>query len=156
MPQATICPTHGLVLAPHQCSTTTKRQERTGPSRPELRTNHWHKARSSARHRDGNACTQCGSTHKLSVHHIGAANDHQLDNLTTLCDRCPVAYTATAKATITRSCQQCGSPFTDTTGRRGRPRRYCDEHSGSTAELERSRNRIGKQELAARPTPLRS
>ena len=60
-------------------------------SRPELDKYAWQKRRAAVRKRDGNHCVFCGSTHKLSVHHIVKAkhggSDHP-DNLVTLCGRC--------------------------------------------------------------------
>ena len=52
----------------------------------------WKKIRDVARRRDG-ACTRCGTTTDLTVHHIHSRRTHphlalDVDNLTTLCRSC--------------------------------------------------------------------
>jgi 5-methylcytosine-specific restriction endonuclease McrA len=60
-------------------------------SRPSLDKAAWQRTRAAVRRRDGNACTVCGATERLSVHHIVPArqggSDEQ-ENLVTLCRRC--------------------------------------------------------------------
>jgi hypothetical protein len=64
---------------------------RSGSSRPQLDRVAWQKTRRAVRLRDGNRCATCGTTQRLSVHHI---TPHRLggtdatDNLVTLCSRC--------------------------------------------------------------------
>ena len=54
-------------------------------SRPELNTSQWQRTRAAVRARDGHRCRVCGTTEKLSVHHIRpGAGDHP-SNLITLC-----------------------------------------------------------------------
>jgi 5-methylcytosine-specific restriction endonuclease McrA len=53
----------------------------------------WERARQVVLDRDGHCCQQCGSTHRLHVHHrepwqSGQADPHALDNLETLCASC--------------------------------------------------------------------
>jgi 5-methylcytosine-specific restriction endonuclease McrA len=52
----------------------------------------WQKARAAARQRDGNRCTNCGSTVSLEVHHIKSlaegGDEFALSNLRTLCRDC--------------------------------------------------------------------
>jgi 5-methylcytosine-specific restriction endonuclease McrA len=57
-------------------------------SRSSLDTYRWQKIRARVKARDGRACVVCGSTYRLSVHHIlkarfGGTDD--LSNLVTLC-----------------------------------------------------------------------
>jgi len=64
---------------------------RSGSSRPELNKSSWQKKRARVKARDGHACVRCGSTRKLSVHHIiparlGGSDDES--NLATVCSRC--------------------------------------------------------------------
>jgi 5-methylcytosine-specific restriction endonuclease McrA len=57
-------------------------------SRPSLDKAAWQRTRAAVRRRDGNACTACGATEGLSVHHIVPARQggsDELDNLVTLC-----------------------------------------------------------------------
>ena len=65
--------------------------------RPALNRYAWQKKRAQVRARDGNRCTRCGTTERLSVHHIVKARHggpDTLDNLTTLCPRCHAAADA--------------------------------------------------------------
>ena len=48
----------------------------------------WMQARSVAIQRDSEVCRECGSNHRLHVHHVGDTNNHELDNLETLCASC--------------------------------------------------------------------
>jgi 5-methylcytosine-specific restriction endonuclease McrA len=52
----------------------------------------WQQARAAARARDGNACTACGSTENLQVHHVeplaSGGDEFALSNLTTLFRDC--------------------------------------------------------------------
>ena len=48
----------------------------------------WRNARLAAIHRDGGKCCHCGSTSRLHVHHLGDPDNHELDNLRTLCASC--------------------------------------------------------------------
>jgi 5-methylcytosine-specific restriction endonuclease McrA len=52
----------------------------------------WKQARAAARQRDGERCTNCGSTYRLQVHHkvplSKGGERYALSNLTTLCDPC--------------------------------------------------------------------
>jgi hypothetical protein len=60
-------------------------------SRPALSKYAWQRLRARALQRDGNRCRHCGSTAKLSVHHLVRPQDggrDELSNLATLCDRC--------------------------------------------------------------------
>jgi 5-methylcytosine-specific restriction endonuclease McrA len=57
-------------------------------SRPSLDKAAWQQTRAAVRQRDGNACTVCGATERLSVHHIVPARQggsDEMENLTTLC-----------------------------------------------------------------------
>lgn len=61
---------------------------RSGASRPDLDTSRWQTVRAQVRRRDGNRCVICGTTERLSVHHVVKARDGGLDtpdNLVTLC-----------------------------------------------------------------------
>lgn len=61
---------------------------RSGASRPELDTGQWKRIRAAVRRRDGNACAVCGSSEKLSVHHVIPARlggSDEMDNLVTVC-----------------------------------------------------------------------
>ena len=60
---------------------------RSGASRPELNTAAWQRTRTLVRARDRNRCRICGTTEKLSVHHIRQGAGDSLDNLVTLCRR---------------------------------------------------------------------
>jgi HNH endonuclease len=60
-------------------------------SRPALGKYAWQRLRARALQRDGNRCRHCGSTAKLSVHHLVRPQDggrDELSNLATLCDHC--------------------------------------------------------------------
>lgn len=60
----------------------------SGASRPDLNKSRWQTLRAQVRRRDGNRCVVCGTTQRLSVHHVVAAVDggrDTLDNLVTLC-----------------------------------------------------------------------
>lgn len=48
------------------------------------------KARELAIARDRNRCVDCGKTGRLHVHHLGEPDNHDLDNLVTVCPRCHV------------------------------------------------------------------
>jgi 5-methylcytosine-specific restriction endonuclease McrA len=52
----------------------------------------WQQARAAARRRDGERCTNCGSSERLQVHHIvplaEGGEKFALSNLTTLCSDC--------------------------------------------------------------------
>ena len=61
---------------------------RKGPSRPELGTYRWQKLAKKIRARDNNQCRICGTTQRLSVHHIQRGGPDTYDNLITLCSRC--------------------------------------------------------------------
>lgn len=53
-----------------------------------MRGTEYRKQRELALYRDGNACTECGSTDNLECHHIqwlSKGGDHSLENLQTLC-----------------------------------------------------------------------
>lgn len=74
-----------------------RRRQRSGPSKPTYNTATWRAARELARRRDRNACIRCGSTHKLSVHHLvplRLGGTHNLANLATLCATCHAATDA--------------------------------------------------------------
>jgi HNH endonuclease len=61
---------------------------RNGSSRPELDTGQWKRVRAAVRRRDGGRCVVCGSTDRLSVHHVVPARlggGDGMDNLATLC-----------------------------------------------------------------------
>lgn len=57
-----------------------------------VRTAKWRRIAKQVRMRDGNACTRCGATERLSVHHSEPArfaeNPYDADNLVTLCLTC--------------------------------------------------------------------
>ena len=48
----------------------------------------WKHQRGLALERDGFRCRCCGSTKHLHVHHMGDPDNHELDNLETLCAPC--------------------------------------------------------------------
>ena len=48
----------------------------------------WKQARKAAIERDHGQCVQCGSRFRLHVHHLGDPDNHELDNLETLCISC--------------------------------------------------------------------
>jgi 5-methylcytosine-specific restriction endonuclease McrA len=57
----------------------------------------WNTFRAETLERDGNKCTQCGSSRSLEVHHIvpiHAGGTNSRENLTTLCHKCHVAIHA--------------------------------------------------------------
>ncbi len=67
----------------------------TGPNNPTYSADsvrrdawNWKNQRKLSLERDNYKCAQCGSTHRLHVHHLGDANDHVPDNLQTLCASC--------------------------------------------------------------------
>ncbi|NNC24224.1 HNH endonuclease [Salinisphaera sp. USBA-960] len=71
------------------------------PHRPgnwALRTSRWQAVRLQAKRRDGFKCTQCGSRHRLEVHHIKPVRTHpelafDVANTATLCASCHNAET---------------------------------------------------------------
>ena len=76
-----------------------RRRSATGGSakRPSLGRQHWKTLRARARERDGHRCQRCGSTDRLSVHHITPARlggADVIENLITLCSRCHAAADA--------------------------------------------------------------
>jgi hypothetical protein len=75
-------------------------------SRPALSKYAWQKLRARAKARDGNRCRHCGSTAKLSVHHLVRPQDggrDELSNLATLCDGCHrLTHKAMRRQGITR------------------------------------------------------
>jgi 5-methylcytosine-specific restriction endonuclease McrA len=86
---ASVCSSCGVLLPLGgwgRCSRCTLRQ-RSGSSRPELDRSAWQKLRRAARLRDGDRCVHCGSSERLSVHHV-VARSSALDDLVTLCSRC--------------------------------------------------------------------
>lgn len=48
----------------------------------------WASLRARTFARDGHMCVMCGSTERLECDHIGAHDEHSIDNLQTLCRRC--------------------------------------------------------------------
>lgn len=51
----------------------------------------WRRIRRLVRERDGNACSECGSRHRVSAHHVipwRVSHDDSLSNLVTLCGSC--------------------------------------------------------------------
>jgi hypothetical protein len=77
---------------PAQTASATSSPKRTDlASRPALSKYAWQRLRARALQRDGNRCRHCGSTAKLSVHHLVRPQDggrDELSNLAVLCDRC--------------------------------------------------------------------
>jgi 5-methylcytosine-specific restriction endonuclease McrA len=68
-----------------------KNKRRTAARRARL-TSRWQTVRAQAIRRDGNRCTNCGSTEKLEGHHIRplakGGSAYSLDNIITLCASC--------------------------------------------------------------------
>ena len=59
----------------------------------DFRGHDWQEVRTAALARDGNRCTECGSTQSLLVHHIVPwedSHDNSLSNLKTLCIGCHI------------------------------------------------------------------
>jgi 5-methylcytosine-specific restriction endonuclease McrA len=73
-------------------------------NRPELRTYKWQKRAALIRRRD-RVCRHCGSTQRLSVHHIirpcNGGTDHP-DNLVLLCGKCHAAQHGSTPTVTTR------------------------------------------------------
>ena len=60
-------------------------------SHPDLHWRPWQEVKREVHERDGNCCTECGSTEGLEAHHIepvAEGGTPRLQNLTTLCKRC--------------------------------------------------------------------
>jgi 5-methylcytosine-specific restriction endonuclease McrA len=86
---ARLCASCGVVLlagSRGRCARCA-RPQRSASSRPELDRSAWQKLRRAARLRDGNCCVACGSSERLSVHHLVPGSD-VLEDLVTLCSRC--------------------------------------------------------------------
>jgi 5-methylcytosine-specific restriction endonuclease McrA len=69
-------------------------------SRPALDKAAWQRTRKAVRRRDGEACRNCGSTARLSVHHLlpaalGGSDD--MSNLITLCGVCHPQFEQAAR-----------------------------------------------------------
>lgn len=67
----------------------------TGPANPNYKQGavgrdswNWKQQRSLTLARDNYHCVECGSDHRLHVHHLDNSNNHALDNLKTLCASC--------------------------------------------------------------------
>ena len=97
-----------------------RNQQRTQPhtnARRRLRnsiyqTTAWRKARKQAVTRD-QACTNCGNTTALSVHHIRSITEapdlaYDLDNLITLCQKCHATLENSKRAALARKRSQGG------------------------------------------------
>jgi 5-methylcytosine-specific restriction endonuclease McrA len=53
----------------------------------------WRTIRASIIQRNGGRCQTCGTTHNLTVHHIGERHDNRPEMLVTLCASCHRAET---------------------------------------------------------------
>jgi 5-methylcytosine-specific restriction endonuclease McrA len=76
------------------CGTLVRNHSRCPAHRPQRQHNGWQWAafRQRILQRDGHACTQCGSTNQLHVHHLVALNaggqEYDPDNCVSVCRAC--------------------------------------------------------------------
>lgn len=80
-----------------ECYGAWQKQNTAGPASPTYKASvnrqgsDFRHARQKALERDGHRCVDCGKEGRLHVHHIEDPDNHELDNLVTLCARCHVA-----------------------------------------------------------------
>jgi 5-methylcytosine-specific restriction endonuclease McrA len=69
------------------------KRPRSGASRPKLNGAVWQRTRTAVRRRDGNRCVDCGSSDRLSVHHIVPARLGGADSMANHHAVCPLPPT---------------------------------------------------------------
>ena len=101
-PRVTVCNTPGCPnLNPCQTPGHTKTPWAGSTRRAELPPD-WPSITARIKTRDNNQCTQCGSSHRLEVDHVGDRHQHGDHNLRTLCHDCHKKHTSKQAADARR------------------------------------------------------